>query len=298
MKENLESDLLRVYVAVVECGGFSAAAERLHKTQSTISQRLQKLEAIVGTQLLIRTSRSLQLTAAGETFLDYARRILELHHEALQATNDSHRELSLEFGIPDDYAQNCLPPVLRAFQQRYPSVRPDVFCATSRELVAKVVRGELDAAVAVRHKDTGTGELVCEEELIWVASGNFELDISQPLPLALFPKGCVFRHSGLTALHTSELSYKVVYTSQSPRGLAIAIDDGLAIGISSRRLMKPEWQVIDDSRLPPIQSVELMLYRNETRESYKQAFYEMIKTQLRSASNYLLEESVLRLSVQ
>ena len=85
MSGELDGTLLKVFVAIIECQGFSAAAERLHKTQSTVSQSLQRLEDIVGTPLIRRTSRSVGLTPSGETFLIYARLIIKLQSEAVRA---------------------------------------------------------------------------------------------------------------------------------------------------------------------------------------------------------------------
>ena len=83
----LETDLLslRALVAVVEEGGFTAAERRVGRTQSAISLQIAKLEERLGGKLLERTSRSVSITPAGETFVSYARRILELADEAVLA---------------------------------------------------------------------------------------------------------------------------------------------------------------------------------------------------------------------
>ena len=72
----LDTELLSAFVAVIENGGFTAAARQLHKTQSTISQRIRTLEERVGSPLVYRTSRQLSLTEDGEILLVYARRLL------------------------------------------------------------------------------------------------------------------------------------------------------------------------------------------------------------------------------
>lgn len=65
---NISSELLRTFSAVVESDGFMKAAERLHKTQSTVSQQVQKLEGEIGTALFEPDGRKRRLTPAGETF--------------------------------------------------------------------------------------------------------------------------------------------------------------------------------------------------------------------------------------
>ncbi|MEM9080302.1 MAG: LysR family transcriptional regulator, partial [Verrucomicrobiota bacterium] len=99
----METDLLtlRSFVAVVEEGGFSAAAKRVHRTQSAISLQMAKLEERLNVQLLERTSRSVSLTSAGETFLSYARRILELADEASLAVSAPDEKALLRVGFPN-----------------------------------------------------------------------------------------------------------------------------------------------------------------------------------------------------
>ena len=74
----LEFDLLRAFVAVAECGGFRRAAERLHLTQSTVSQQIRRLELETGRSLFRRNTRTVALTDDGEMLLGDARRLLQL----------------------------------------------------------------------------------------------------------------------------------------------------------------------------------------------------------------------------
>lgn len=72
----LDPRLLRTFVAVVDAASFTVAADRLHSTQSTVSQHLARLEAAVGQGLIDRTARPIALTPAGERLIGYARRLL------------------------------------------------------------------------------------------------------------------------------------------------------------------------------------------------------------------------------
>ena len=97
----LETDLisLRTLVAVIEEGGFTAAARRVNRTQSAISLQIAKLEERLGVKLLERTSRSVSITVAGETFVSYARRILELADEAILAVTSPGEATVLRVGF-------------------------------------------------------------------------------------------------------------------------------------------------------------------------------------------------------
>ena len=78
---DLQIDWMRAFVAVVDAGSLSAAAPLLHRSQSAVSMQIKKLESALGRPVLSRGPRHLQLTAAGEELLSYARRMLELQAE-------------------------------------------------------------------------------------------------------------------------------------------------------------------------------------------------------------------------
>ncbi|MGE5164126.1 MAG: LysR family transcriptional regulator, partial [Sphingobacteriales bacterium] len=78
----MDIDLLRSFVSVVDAGGFTRAGERVHRTQSTVSQQIKRLEEQLGRPLLQRNGKQATLTEEGERLLSYARRILALEQEA------------------------------------------------------------------------------------------------------------------------------------------------------------------------------------------------------------------------
>jgi len=78
----LELDLLRSFVSVVDTGGFTRAGERVHRTQSTVSQQIKRLEETLGYPLLHRDGKQATPTEQGERLVSYARRLLALEREA------------------------------------------------------------------------------------------------------------------------------------------------------------------------------------------------------------------------
>lgn len=263
MSGELDGSLLKVFVAIIECQGFSAAAERLHKTQSTVSQSLQRLEEIVGTPLIRRTSRSIGLTPSGETFLIYARQILKLHVEAVSAAQLPNQQVCIHLGMPEDYAEYCLGGMLKDFQAQFAQVRPDICCEMSTALVSRLYRGELDLVLGVEHAGLQPGEYLCDEPLVWVAAPSWSCVGRQSVPLAVYAEGCAFRANAVQALAQAGRSWQVVYTSQSPRGIAIAIEQGLSVGVMARRLVPEGWQILDEHQgFPPIAPARLMYWRS------------------------------------
>lgn len=263
MSGELDGGLLKVFVAIIECQGFSAAAERLHKTQSTVSQNLQRLEEIVGTPLIHRTSSSIGLTPSGETFLIYARQIIKLHLEAVSAAQLPNEQVCIHLGMPEDYAQYCLGGMLKDFQAQFAQVRPDICCEMSTALVSRLHRGELDLVLGVEHAGLQPGEYLCDEPLVWVAAPSWSGVGRQSVPLAVYAEGCAFRANAVQALAQAGRSWQVVYTSQSPRGIAIAIEQGLSVGVMARRLVPEGWQILDEQQgFPAIAPARLMFWRS------------------------------------
>src|SRR4051794_34046089 len=85
----LDLELLRSFVSVVDAGGFTRAGERVHRTQSTVSQQIRRLEETVGQPLLHRNGKQVSLTEQGERLLSYARRILALAQEAREVIHQA-----------------------------------------------------------------------------------------------------------------------------------------------------------------------------------------------------------------
>ncbi|MEH6355494.1 MAG: LysR family transcriptional regulator [Marinobacter sp.] len=120
----MDSNTLRAFLAIVDQGSFSEAAEQLHITQPAISKRLAALEAQLGAELVDRSQRQLKLTNAGARLLPHARRILDEIHNARIALSPSTREIAGELQIIASHhiGLHHLPSWLRRFNRDYPQV--------------------------------------------------------------------------------------------------------------------------------------------------------------------------------
>jgi hypothetical protein len=98
----LDLELLRSFVSVVDSGGFTRAGERVHRTQSTVSQQIKRLEDDLGQPLLNRTAKDVTPTEAGERLLSYARRLLSLAEEARDVMTRPGNEGAVRLGIPEN----------------------------------------------------------------------------------------------------------------------------------------------------------------------------------------------------
>jgi len=139
---------LHCFVAVAEEESFSRAAGRLHMTQPPLSMRIKQLEDEVGASLFTRTTRRVQLTDAGWTFLaDVRQLLLQLEQSVQTARRVGRGEVGrLALGFVPSAANEVLPPLLKAFRQRYPQVTLSLHELSPAELAMRLRAKRIDAA--------------------------------------------------------------------------------------------------------------------------------------------------------
>lgn len=140
---------LNSFIAVAEELHFGAAAERLHMTQPPLSQQIRLLEEALGTELFVRSTRSVQLTVAGKVLLERARRLLADSAAAAQEVERAGRgEVGrLVLGFPNSAAYRVLPRALRLYKSRYPQVELDLREMLSSDLLDALHSRQLDVAL-------------------------------------------------------------------------------------------------------------------------------------------------------
>lgn len=262
MLKYLDLALLQAFSAVVDSGSFTRAAQYLCRTQSAVSMQLRKLEDLTGHQLLHRDSRNIKLTEEGEVLLGYARRMIRLNEEALVALDQPHAQGHVRLGMPDDYAHQFLPGVLAHFAHAYPRVQLEVIGALSGDLLNRVEAGELDVALITRQPKRRRGQVLRTEHLVWTGSRQHLAYEVSPLPLALFPEGCVFREHALAALDAAQIPWRIAYSSQSFAGGKLAVSGGLALTVVAQSMVPPEWRTLGaEQHLPRLPEIEIALHR-------------------------------------
>ena len=267
--------LLRSFVAVVECGGFTRAAQALHLTQSTVSQQLRRLEEEVGQSLLDRQPGRVRPTQAGERLLGYARRLLQLGDEARSAMSGDEREEVVRLGVPEDLAGAALTPVLSAFARTRTGLRLEVTSGLSGELSAAYERGEFDVVlVKQRHAQ---GARSWPERLVWIDSRDHPCLEMDPLPLAVFPVGGLYREEMFQALDARRTRWRISYCSASLASLQAAVADGLGVSLLPERAVRAGHRVLDGrSGLPAIRPVRLALHHRREASSTVLALVERL----------------------
>lgn len=263
----LQIDLLKTFLAIIDTGGFTSASQRVHRTQSAISMQVKRLEDTIGQPLFERNGRSFRITAAGEALVPYARRLLKLHEEAVAAMIKPNVVGSVKIGIIDDYALRFLPNILSRFAAAYPQVQVTVRCEPTSLLVPALENGELDL-VLVNGSPGEDGEIIRHDQAIWVTSANHLTHEEDPLPLAVFHAECIFRKWALDALDAINRRYRVAYQSPSVAGIIATVSAGLAVAILFDSVAPQEFRRLrSDDGFPELPAATIILKRAPGRSS-------------------------------
>ncbi|HEY7230851.1 MAG TPA: LysR substrate-binding domain-containing protein [Pseudolabrys sp.] len=256
----MDIDLLRSFVSVVDAGGFTKASERVHRTQSTVSQQIKRLEDQLGRSLLERNGKQAILTEEGERLLSYARRILALEQEAREVVARPMTDGVVRLGIPEDFAAYRLAELLSDFVRARPTLRLDVSSGRSVAQKRALELGELDIALYKRNAGDGQAIASWPERLQWVTSRKHPVDLKRdPIPLAVAEQGCLYRNRLIHAIEAAGRTWHIAYTSPNLPGIQAAVSVGLGVSILPDVAILPDHKIINETGLPPITNTELAL---------------------------------------
>ena len=150
---NVDIDLLRTFLTVLDTQSFTRTAERLLRTQPAISQQIKKLEDTVGAPLITRDRNAITPTTTGLVVKSYAEGIIGLNDKMLADLLDAAPAV-LRIGLPDDYAAIYLPEILRIAALRLPETEISCHADISRNLGKRVANGDLDLAILTADPET------------------------------------------------------------------------------------------------------------------------------------------------
>jgi DNA-binding transcriptional LysR family regulator len=251
----LDTDQLRSFLAIVDTGSFTRAAERVNKTQSAVSMHIRRLEEQLGCALFVKQGRGARLSEEGERLIDFARRIIQTEAGALAALSRKGLSGRVRLGMPDDYAEFFLADILTRFCRSHPLVEISVVCESSVTLNGQVRAGALDLAI-VTDTDGITGiETIREDQLAWVASKRFNLEHDAPVPVALGSTICAWRQMAERALRAANRSTRALFLSNNYSAIAPVVRSSLAVTILPISCVPADLRVLGpESGLPPLQT--------------------------------------------
>jgi DNA-binding transcriptional LysR family regulator len=258
---NLDPGLLRAFVAVAEHRSFTRAAVMLNRTQSAVSMQIKRLEDRLGAELFNRTKANVELSAAGEGLLGYARRILSLNEEAVGRLAERKVEGVVRLGVMDDYGTHVVPPLLASFLAGYPRIHVEMETGLTSSMPARL--GEAyDLVIAMHPEAHGDGELLRREQAVWATSASQPVEQQEPLPVALYPQGCLFRKWAIDALDAARRPWRLAFVSHSLAAVEAIAAQGLAVTVVKAGTFPPKLRLLGDHEgMPRLPAADVCLHR-------------------------------------
>ncbi|WP_170361932.1 MULTISPECIES: LysR substrate-binding domain-containing protein [Ruegeria] len=244
---NLDSDLLRTFVAVAEAGSVTDGAARIHRSQSATSLQIKRLESILGQPVFKRHGRGVVLSDAGRLLLPVAHEVTTRLDVALQDISQTAVTGKLRIGVPDDHGRAKLAQIIAAFTRHHPQVELEVTCALSTGFPDAIDKGSLDLAVYEVESPEPHEELLFEDPTCWVSSAHREFSVDETLPVAVFDHACWWRDAAIASLEHRAKPYRIVYSSQSVAGVIAAVEAGIAVGLLGRSSLHAGLSIVGET---------------------------------------------------
>ncbi|BAU89418.1 LysR family transcriptional regulator [Methylorubrum populi] len=261
---DLELDLLRAFVAVAETGSFTAAADVVHRSQSAVSQKVLRLEEILGRRVFDRTSRTLSLTPDGERLLVAARQMLEFNDKLMREWREPPASGTLRLGVSEDFIPGQLPKLLARFSRLYSGVHIDLMTGLSCTLLEAYDADRLDAVIAKRSGSHPRGRVIWREPLVWLASADYELDFTKPARLVMLAPPCSYREMMIAALDSVRREWNAACTASSLSGVQAAVAGGLGVTLLGRSFLQEGMQILRAPEIwPALPMTEVMVLGEE-----------------------------------
>jgi DNA-binding transcriptional LysR family regulator len=260
---NLDLDLLRTFVAVADLNTFAAAASAVGRTQSAVSQQMQRLEQLVGKELFARHGRNKLLTEHGIQLLGYARKILRFNDEACTSLMFSNLHGTLTIGASDESADTILPFLLNRISSVYPKLALDVRVKRHAEMADMLRNNDVDLALTSHRLVSFDSHILRTSPTLWYCAAEYVMQTGESVPLVLLDDPSPFRDVILEALDAARIPWRLAYVASTLAAVRAAVKAGLGVTARPVEMMSPELRVLGKTDgLPILPDTEYLLSRN------------------------------------
>lgn len=274
MNKRLDIDALQALLAVEAYGGVTRAAEKLNLTQPAVSHKIKRLETQVGTPLLTRRGGAAVFTDEGCRLLSYAKRILDLHDEAIAAIAQNPLNGTLRLGMSEDTSGGNLTRILGRFSRLHPNVQVQTKIGSTLHLIEGLEKGQIDLAVTqVFEADVQpTDEILKNDKLHWIKSPDFPIALNSTIPFIAYDQSCIYRK---WAAEQAAHRFHTVVECPSTQGILTSVRAGLGVALMNAMHVDKSFQIIDDQLSTPPDIVYVVRTR---RGKQSHALRALVKT--------------------
>jgi DNA-binding transcriptional LysR family regulator len=289
----MEIRQLRYLVTIVETGGFTRAAERVHVAQPGVSAQIRQLERELGQELFDRSGRTVRLTDAGEAVLPHARAALR----ALDALRDAADEMEglvrgrVRLGMVTSCGVPDMPALLERFHRDYPGIDISLVEDNSHALMDQLRDGSLDVALValgMRDPEGLTLSVITDEELVAVVAHGEPLSKQDTIGLGVLadhalismPVGSGMRGVLDELCTAAGVTPRIALEASNPRMLAELAARGLGVAIVPESTAREHEHQLHAVRIvrPPIRGRLAMAWRTDgQRSAAARALVDMIE---------------------
>ncbi|AZD61103.1 LysR family transcriptional regulator YneJ [Pseudomonas chlororaphis subsp. aurantiaca] len=235
---------LEIFKAVAEQGSISAAAQLIHRVPSNLTTRIKQLEQDLGVELFIREKSRLRLSPAGWSFLDYARRILDLVQEARLTVAGEEPQGPFSLGSLESTAAVRIPALLAAYNQKHVKVELDLSTGPSGTMIDGVLSGRLTAAFVdgpVLHPSL-EGVPVFDEEMVIIAPlGHAPITRGRDVngeSIYAFRANCSYRHHFERWFSEDAAVPGKIHEMESYHGMLACVSAGAGLALMPRSMLE------------------------------------------------------------
>jgi DNA-binding transcriptional LysR family regulator len=283
MHRNIDVAVARAFLAVVETGSVTLAAQQLNLTQGAISQQLRRLEELADHPLFRRAGRRIAPTPEGTRLVPTVKQFLAANEQLIDALRQPAFEGEVRFGVPYDIIGSYVPPILRRFGQAFPNIRVTLICKDTVVLLKEVKTSVVDVALTTELSCGNHGETLRSDRLVWTGARAGDAHTRDPLPVSLGAETCVFRPVAIAALKKARRSWQAVCEVSNMEPVRATLEADLAVAPLLGHSIPQSLEIIAaDRRLPRLPMFQINLYEARNLSPAARAFADHVRRSVAS----------------
>lgn len=273
---------LRAFAEVARSRSFQQAGVKLCRSQSAVTQAVQRLEAHLDCTLLHRSrGRVAGLTPEGERILPEIADVLSRLEHVIQAAKGPELKGRIQVGIPPSFSAVEMQGAVARLLALNPGLQIGIISGMSHDLHQMLIAGRLDVALVNQYRfddsalPQGVFQELCLQPLLWLCNAREVANSAGEIPLITYTEGCPWRAAAVEALDKAGLAYNFAHVSTSYESLCGSLLAGLGVTALPTWEIDERFCVVDASHgsppLPPLPQVRAVLasrLRSEVVEQF------------------------------